>query len=520
MAVRSSVRRDDYRDSVVLMRVSQQLEGLEGVRKASAMMATDNNKKILKEAGLLTDEISKSGPNDLVISVEAATAETAVKAISVVDALLSEKITGSKKISLRNLNSAMTASPESNLVLVSIPGTFASREAMSALKGGKHVFIFSDGVAIDEELKLKKFGEKNGLLVMGPDCGTAIINGVGLGFSNVVRRGPVGIVGASGTGIQQVSSLADEVGVSQAIGTGSNDLKEAIGAMTTRMGLRLLDEDPETKVVVIISKPPAPKVSRQVLEMVKKMKKPVVVDFIGGAESEVKRAGAVPAKTLEEAAAKAIKMVRGDKFKSFLFSQKSDKIRAIAKKESKLLKSSQRYIRGLFSGGTFCYESMLLLQGLVGEVYSNTPLQPKLKLSDFQRSRENTCIDMGTGMYTVGRPHPMIDFRFRRERLLKEAADPETAVVLLDIVLGYGANIDPAGEISPAIKESRRIAKREGRHLPVVVTVCGTCGDPQGLKNQEEKLREAGAVLMPSNAQAARMAALIATRGKIWGELG
>ncbi len=516
MAVRSSVRRDDYRDSVVLMRVSQQLEGLGGVSKASAMMATDNNKKILKDAGLLTGEIAKAGPNDLAISVEAATAEAAAKAISAVDALLAEKTAGQKEVSSKNLNSAMAASPEANLVLISVPGQFATREAMSALRGGKHAFIFSDGVPIEEELKLKRLGEESGLLVMGPDCGTAIINGVGLGFSNVVRRGPIGIVGASGTGIQQVSSLADEVGVSQAIGTGSNDLKEAIGAITTRMGLRFLDEDPETKVVVVISKPPSPKVSKQVLEEIRKMKKPVIVDFIGGAESEVKRAGATPAGTLEEAAAKAVKMVLGEKFKSFLFTQKSDKIRAVSKKESSRLSPSQRYIRGLFSGGTFCYESMLVLRGLVGDIYSNTPLRPELKLSDFQRSRENTCIDMGTGMYTVGRPHPMIDFRLRRERLLNEAADPETAVVLLDIVLGYGANLDPAGEISPAIKEAKRKAKKGGRHLPVVAAVCGTRGDPQNLKLQEEKLMEAGAVLMPSNAQAARMAALIATRGKAW----
>lgn len=516
MAVRSLVRSDDYHDSVVLMRVSQQLEALAGVRKASAMMATDNNKKILKDAGLLTDEAARAGPNDLVISVEAATVESAVNAISRVDALLVEKAAGSGGAAPRTLNAAMAAEPEANLVLISVPGPFASREAMSALKKGRHVFIFSDGVPIDEELKLKRFGERSGLLVMGPDCGTAIINGVGLGFSNVVRRGPIGIVGASGTGIQQVSSLVNEIGVSQAIGTGSNDLKEAIGGITTRMGLRLLDGDPDTKVVVVISKPPGPTASKKVLGAIKKMKKPVVVDFIGGTGADVKRSGAAPARTLEEAAAKAMKMVRGENFKDFVFTQKMEKVRAIAKAESKRLSPSQRYIRGLFSGGTFCYESMLVLQGLIGEVYSNTPLNPSLKLSDFQGSKENTCVDMGTGMYTVGRPHPMIDFRLRRERLLREASDPETAVVLLDIVLGHGANMDPAGEISPAIKRAKEMVKREGRYLSVVATVCGTVGDPQGLGWQEEKLREAGVVLMPSNAQAARMAALIATRAKIW----
>jgi len=520
MVVRSLVRKNEYRDSVVLMRVSQQLESLEGVRKASAIMATDNNKKLLKDAGLLTDEISKAGPNDLAISVEAETTKLAEKAISAVDSILAEKTTGSCEVTvLKTLNAAIKISPKANLVLISVPGPFAAREAMTALKAGKHVFIFSDGVSIKEELKLKKFGEENGLLVMGPDCGTAIINGVGLGFSNVVKRGPIGIVGASGTGIQQVSSLVDEVGVSQAIGTGSNDLNETIGGITMRMGLKLLNEDPNTKVVVVISKPPGPKTSKEILKVIKSMKKPVVVDFIGGAASDIKHAGAIPATTLEDAAAKAVALVRGEKPTSIIFTQKPDEIKAIVEKESKRLNANQKYIRGLFSGGTFCYESMLILRDLIGEVYSNTPLHPNLKLDDIQKSRENTCIDMGTGWYTVGRPHPMIDFRFRKERLLNEALDPETAVILLDIVLGYGAHTDPAGEIVPVIKQAKAMAKRGGRYLPIVATICGTRGDPQGLEEQKKKLKDAGVVLMPSNAQAARIAALIATRGKVWGKL-
>jgi FdrA protein len=516
VVVRSLVRRNEYRDSVVLMRISSQLERLEGVRKASAIMATDNNKQLLEDAGLLTEEIRAAGPNDLAVAVDAETEELASRAISALDAMLAEKPKEEAGMVCKTLQAATSIAPDANLVLISVPGPFAAREAMKALRNGNHVFIFSDGVPIEDEVRLKKFAEQKGLLVMGPDCGTAIINGIGIGFSNVVRRGPIGIVGASGTGLQQVSSLVDEVGVSQAIGTGSADLKEAVGAITARMGLKLLDEDPNTKVVVLISKPPAPKIAKEVLRVVKNMKKPVVVDFIGGSPDDIKRAGAIPAVTLEDAAIKAMALVRGEKPKKVIFSQKPAEIKEIVRRETRGLSASQKYIRGLFSGGTFCYEAMLILRDLIGGVYSNTPLDPELELADVHTSRENTCVDMGTGIYTVGRPHPMIDFRFRQERLLKEASDPETAVILLDIVLGYGSHPDPAGEIAPTIRQAKEIAKKDGRYLSVVASICGTRGDPQNLVEQERKLRGVGVVLMPSNAQAARMAALIATRGKVW----
>ncbi len=518
MVLRTVVRKNEYRDSVVLMRISSQLEGLEGVRRASAIMATENNKQLLKDASLLTEEIERAGPNDLAIAVDAESEELASKAITMVDKMLAEKPMGEREEpSYKTLKSATDAIPDSNLVIVSVPGPFAVREAMSALREEKNVFIFSDGVPIEDEVRLKKFGEEKGLLVMGPDCGTAIISGVGIGFSNVVRQGPIGIVGASGTGIQQVSSLVDEVGVSHAIGTGSNDLKEAVGAITMRMGLKILSEDPNTKVVVVISKPPSPKVAKEVLKVIENINKPVVVNFIGGVAEDIKRVCATPAFTLEDAAIKSMALVRGEEPKSVLFTQGREKIRTSVENEYKGLKPKQKYIRGLYSGGTFNYEAMLILYDLLGGVYSNTPLDPKFKLDDVHRSKAHTCVDMGTGTYTVGRPHPMIDFRFRQERLLKEASDPETAMILLDVVLGYGAHPDPAGEIAPTIKEAKEIAQRDGRYLPVVATVCGTKGDPQNFLEQERKLKEAGVVLMPSNAQAARMAALIVTRGKVWG---
>jgi succinyl-CoA synthetase alpha subunit len=404
-------------------------------------------------------------------------------------------------------------------VLISTPGQFATREAMRALNAGKHVMVFSSDVPIEDEVKLKQLGSQRGLLVMGPDCGTAIMCGIGLGFSNVVRSGAVGIVGAAGTGIQEVASLLDEVGITHAIGTGSHDLSDAVGGVTMLAGLQALEADERTKVIVLISKPPSPQVARKILDAVKGLKKPVVVDFIGGDPKVIEDAGAIPATTLEDAAMKAMAVLRGQTFKETKFALSEKKIREMVEKETELLTAEQKYIRGLFSGGTLCSEAQLLLKDLIGDVYSNVPLKPELKLPDVHESKSHTCVDMGTEEFVRGVPHPMIDFRFRRERMIKEAKDPETAVILLDVVLGVGANPDPAGELVVAIKEAKETAEKDGRYLPVVASVCGTAGDPQGLAAQQKKLGEAGVVVMPSNAQAVRMAALIATRGEAWGKL-
>jgi succinyl-CoA synthetase alpha subunit len=520
MVVRSVVRKGDYRDSVVLMRVSQQLEKVRGVSKGSAMMATDNNKDLLKDAGLLTDDIKSAGANDLVITVEAADEKAAELAIAEAKKALSEVApTETGEVTYKTLNAAANAQQDSNLVLISTPGQFAAREAMRGLNAGKHLMIFSSDVPIEDEVKLKQLADERGLLVMGPDCGTAIIAGVGLGFSNVVRTGPVGVVGAAGTGIQEVSSILDEVGVSHAIGTGSHDLSEAVGGITMLNGLRALEADDQTKAIVVISKPPSPKVAQKILDTLKGFKKPVVVDFIGGHPKIVEDAGLTAAVTLEDAARKAIALLHGRTPKETRFTLSDDKVHEIVRRETGQLKPGQEYIRGLFSGGTLCAEALLIFRSLIGDVYSNVALKSELNLPDIHRSQSNTCVDMGTEEFVRGIPHPMIDFRFRRERIIKEAKDPGTAVILLDVVLGVGANIDPAGELVRAVREAKEIAKKEKRYMPFVASVCGTAGDPQGLAGQKKKLEDAGVVVMPSNAQAVRMAALIATRGKVWGKI-
>lgn len=514
------VRRNEYRDSVVLMRISEELGKLEGVRKASAMMATDANKALLKDAGLLTDEVRAAASNDLAVVIDAASEELAVQALSKVEDLMLIKPAVVGEIVYKTLGSALSAMPNANLVVVSTPGEFAAREAMRGLQASKHVMAFSDAVPFEDEIELKRVALEKGLLLLGPEAGTSIIAGVGLGFANVVRRGPIGVVGAAGTGIQEITRLVDaESGITHALGTGGRDLSERVGGLSTLGSLKFLAEDPETKVIVLVAKAPATGIVQKVLRAARETGKPIVACLLGAPEPLITREGATYAATLEDAAVKAVALARRKKPKEVLFTLPKRQIEAIVEREVENLAPGQKYIRGLFSGGTLCTEAMLILQELVGDICSNVPLKPKLKLPNVHASKRHTCVDMGTEDFTRGVPHPMIDFRFRRERLLREAKDWEVAVVLLDFVLGHGANPDPAGELVDAIVQAKETAKKSGGYLSVVTSICGTPRDPQGLEAQRKKLDGAGVVVMPSNAQAARMAALVATKGRAWKKL-
>ncbi len=520
MAIKSLVRKNEYRDSVVLMRISKELEGLEGVKKASVMMGTDNNKQMLKDAGLFTDEARGAGPNDLIIAVDAASEALASQALSKVDGLLAVKEEEKGEVVYKTLGSALSAMPDANLVVISTPGEFAAREAMRGLNAGKHVMIFSDAVPFEEEIELKETALDKKLLLLGPEAGTSIIGGVGLGFANAVKRGPIGVVGAAGTGIQEITRLIDgESGITHALGVGGRDLSQKVGGLGTLGALRFLAADRETKVIVIVAKAPATSVAEKVLKAAKETRKPVVACLLGAPKTLVTRHGATYAATLGDAAAKAIALAQNKKPKEVTFAAPQKQIEAIVEREAGNFAEGQKYIRGLFSGGTLCTEAMLILQELVGDIYSNVPLKPRLKLPSANKSKRHTCVDMGTEEFTRGTPHPMIFFKPRCERLLREAKDWDVAVVLLDVVLGYGANLDPAGELVGAIAEAKKIMKKSNGHLSIVASVCGTASDPQRLEAQKKKLEDAGVVVMPSNAEAARMAALIATKGKVWGKL-
>jgi succinyl-CoA synthetase alpha subunit len=405
------------------------------------------------------------------------------------------------------LFSGLAILPDANLVLVSTPGLYAAAEARKALQQGRHVMIFSDNVPLEDEKSLKAMAAARGLLLMGPDCGTAIIGGIPLGFANMVRRGAVGVVGASGTGIQEVTSLIDRYGggVSHAIGTGSRDLSEEIGGAMTIEGLRALAADPSTQVIVVVSKPPHPDVARHVAAEAQKLTKPVVLCFVGWDLDDLQlgRSKVTAATTLQGAARRAVSL-------SGVGLRVPPEDQVDVRTMTKQMASSQRYVRGLFSGGTFCYEAMLILRASLGKIFSNTPLSPDAGLPDAHHSLENTCLDLGADEFTVGRPHPMIDLSSRAERIVQEAADPEVAVLLLDVVLGYGAHPDPASVLAGAIEAARKKAAGEGRSLAVVASICGTHADPQGFDSQRNALLEAGSLVAGSNAAAARLTAQIA----------
>jgi FdrA protein len=491
-----------YRDSVSLMQLSAALGKLPGVEQASAVMATPGNLEFLRQAGLVDGNVAPR-PNDLLVAVRGKSTEQLEAALAKALASLNEapiQTAGNAIVEapLRSFQMALAGTPQANLALISVPGDYAAAEAMKALRLGLHVMLFSDNVALADEVALKRYAKERGLLVMGPDCGTAIIDGVPLGFANAVRRGAVGVVGASGTGTQQVTSLVHRRGggISHAIGTGGHDLGKDVGGITMLHGLGLLARDADTKAIVLISKPPSPAIAREVIAAARKAGKPVVINFIGSAE-DPSGGNLHVSRTLDDAAAAAVALAKG---------HKPARAKAATVKVPKMkFKKGQRYIRGLFSGGTFCYEASALL----GDVWSNAPVDPKRAIEDPWKSREHTLVDLGDDVFTRGRPHPMIDLRLRNDRMLQEAADPQVAVILLDVVLGWGSHPDPAAELVPAIEKAQGISRKKGRSLAIVASVCGTDEDPQGLERQEKALREAGVLLTESNASAARLAGAI-----------
>jgi len=302
-------------------------------------------------------------------------------------------------------------------------------------------------------------------------------------------------------------------GISQAIGTGGRDLKAKVGGIMMIEGLKALQNNPLTEVIVLISKPPDKEVARKVLSVLKKGKKPSVVYFIGGNPEAIKKYGFIPGLSLEDTAHKAVAIAKGRSIEDFSGFTVTN-IDKIIQEETKKLNQKQKYIRGLYTGGTLCDEAMIILSDFIGDIYSNIPLKPEGKLSDINKSCRHSLIDLGADEFTRGKPHPMIDPYVRQERILSEAKDRETAIILMDFVLGFGSNPDPAGEMAPYIQKAGKIAAKDGRYICMISSVCGTEADPQGLIGQEKKLKEEGVIVMPSNAQAVRLAAAIVLSGR------
>lgn len=519
---RVSVRKDSYHDSVFLMLAAKELKAAEGIREAVVAMGTDMNRDLLKDLGFGGPELDLAGPNDLLVAVDAEDAAKTdaalVRAFDLVDRKKSEVRIGSGPARAATLDAAVGRLPGANLALISLPGVWAAREARKALDHGLHVMLFSDNVSLADEIDLKRRAEERGLLVMGPDCGTAILNNQPLCFANVVRRGTVGLVGASGTGLQEVSCLLDRygAGVSQAVGTGGRDLKNPdVGGRTMLLGIAALAEDPDTAVIVVISKPPAPETARIVREALARSGKPSVVHFVGltsDAESGRPADGVEAASNLEECARRAAALALGRPYEPVDWDLDARELARIVDREASGLAQAQKFLRGLYTGGTLADEALFLLQPRIGPIRSNNQTDKTLLLSDPRVSRGHTIVDLGDDVFTVGRPHPMIDPSTRAERIEKEAEDPSTAVLLLDLVLGYGSHEDPAGAISGALTSARAAAQARGGRLSVVASITGTASDYQNMAEQRGKLEGAGAVVMPSNRQAARLAGEIIRR--------
>ena len=499
------IRRNQYYDSVFLMGVNRRLSEARGVQQTAVLMGSETNKRLLSDIGIRDAQIDAAQPSDLIVAIIADTPDDVREALGRIDEWLQASLEAAPASGPRTLEDGLGQRPDANLVVISLPGEYAARETRKALEAGLNVFLFSSNVSVDEELSLKQFASQQGLVVMGPDCGTSLIGGVGIGFANAVRQGSIGAVGASGTGLQEFTCQVHNAGfgISHAIGTGSHDLSDRIGGLTTFAALDALEADPQTEVVALISKPPAARTLEKIGKRLMTYKKPVISCFLGTrfkleGTSAVYRA----TPTIDEAVQVALMASAGHTAQPARDSCASEEANWLPR-ERGAWAPKQQYLRGLFAGGTFCYQTQQILSDANIAVNSNAALDQRHRLADPDKSRQHTAVDMGDDYFTLGRPHPMIDGTLRRKRILSEARDPGVAILLLDFILGYNVSSDPVGEVLDAIVEARQTAQKRGGHLTVVASICGTEDDPQDLSLQARMLREAGALVFQSNARAA-----------------
>lgn len=513
MEVKTLIKKSEYHDSVTLMLVAKELTNQPGVKDAAVLMGTEANKAMLKQAGMLTTESNSASPNDLVIAVFGVVLPDGILALA--ETLLSKKPAAGSSIQNEpgSIRGALKAIPDINFAIISTAGRYATRETWAALRNGLHVLLFSDNVSLEDEKALKEYAVSQGLLVMGPGAGTAIINGVGLGFANAMPKGKVGIVSAAGTGLQEVSTLLAKrgVGISQAIGTGGRDLHREIGGLMFLAATDALAEDPGTEKIILVSKPPDTETARKIILRAQETKKEVIICFLGMDTTEKTKEHVHLVRTLEEAA--YLGSLLDDKkhqvYSEFLNTQ-SQQNQQIANEIRKGLNPGQKYLRGLFSGGTLCYEAQVIWKQEFGRfIHSNAPLDKTTQLKDSTRSVEHSIIDLGEEEFTVGRLHPMIDNDLRTRRLLQEVDDPEVAVILMDMVIGYGSHPDPASELAQAFIKAQSKLEKVERKVAFIASVTGTEQDPQRLSRTENILKDAGVIVCPSNAAAARLAAMV-----------
>lgn len=478
------IKPNSYKDSIVLMLLTGEISQLDGVNKVSIMMATDANKSIFDGSGMLTEEVKQASPNDIAIVIDVESDEVLETALVKIDEFLNQSSSGSSS-DVQNAitwNQALEIQPEANLAVISTPGIYAAHEANVALDKGLNVFMFSDNVSLEDELKLKEKALNKGLLVMGPDCGTGIINGVSIAFTNQVNKGSIGIVGASGTGIQEVTSLIHQAGsgVTSALGTGGRDLHAEIGGITMLQSLKALKDDENTKVIVVISKPSAPEVQNKINDYISTINKPVVTLFLGE-KPETHSTNVYRAFTLAEASRAAV-----------MFDQGLNPIKDLKQADFSDVKAEHegKVIKAYYSGGTLASEASMLV---------SEALNLKEKSSSNLFTDDGfVIVDLGDDQYTQGKPHPMIDPAVRIISMLEAAEDDRTGVVLFDVVLGYGSHEDMASALAPSIVSLMQ-AKPD---VSVIATVCGTNLDPQGYENQVRILEDLGVIVTTSNEEA------------------
>ncbi|MFO7659299.1 MAG: acyl-CoA synthetase FdrA [Candidatus Cloacimonadaceae bacterium] len=501
-----------YLDSVKLMLISKEIRRQKGVQDAVAIMATNENKAILKATDMLLPEFISAPENSICIAVKAETEALCREVIELVKVWLEQGLPGAAQketaeFQPRSLDSALKQFPDANLALISIAGKYAGVQAKKALDKGLHVMLFSDNVSLETEKALKEYAISKNLLMMGPDCGTAIINGTPLAFANSVRSGKIGLVSAAGTGLQEVSSIIHNIGegISQAFGTGGRDGKKAIGGLMLQFCLEYLIHDPGTEVIVLISKVPDNEVIVKLWELIKTTHKPVVVNFLKPFDKP-DLINVYPTETLADTAQVAVRLLHDGKavkqLKSIISSDSLFPNRSLVT----LPKSHERkYLRGLFSGGTLSYEAQFIYhQRLESFAFSNAPLDSEYRLQDVWQSVEDTIIDMGTDDFTVGRPHPMIDFSLRLKKLEEESRDQSVAVLLLDVVLGFGAHLSPHLELENTFKTIKK-----DTDIVIICSVVGTYSDPQNRQEVIKTLQQSGAIVTTTNAEACALAVRI-----------
>jgi FdrA protein len=505
--------RSTYHDSMYLLKVSGAVRAMPAVEQAFIVMGTPVNKDIMADLGFEAPEFADAELNDLMLAVRAADQSSLDAAVAEAFRMFKDKGAGSgdAEAHYRTIPDAAKAL-DANLAVISVPGVYAAREARKALDSGLNVLVFSDAVTLEDERSIKELARDKGLLCMGPDCGVANLNGVSLVVGSIVGTGPIGMVGASGSGLQLATVIADVegVGVSQAIGTGGRDLSDTVGGITTLMAIDALEADPATTVIVVVSRVPGATTLPVILDRFQRATKPIVACLIGSERAQVEASGAVFAEDLAMAGYRAVDLALGRPMRSWESMLDSARWEAVAREEAARLGPGQRYLRGLYCGGTFTDETLRILPPLAGDVYSNATKRPELLIEGTAESgRRHTVVDFGSEEFTAGRPHPVIDPEPRTQAFARQAADPETAAILMDFILGPAVHPDPVGAVLPEIVAARERAAREGRYLPVVASVCGTEKDPQRRSVQQQKLRDAGVVVTETNAQAARVAGMI-----------